>query len=124
MKELSFAFMQTDQTYRDDCMCAEARAEIAEEELAVLKAEVLTAHRVLDGYVSRSTDYKRHGQRLMALSERIDALVEKITKSESDGWEKYSQQIRANTALVADIEALRRSLDRIEVENLRLSSVK
>lgn len=114
------ALISSEQTYREDCMRAEARAEIAEEELATLKAEILTAHRVLDGYVDRCADYKRHGRRLLALSERIDALVEKITKSESDGWEKYNQQIRANTALVTDIKALRKSFDSIETENLKL----
>lgn len=116
------SLIPTEQTYRDDCMRAEARAENAEEELATLKAEIRTTHSVLDSYVDRCVGYKRHGMRLMALSERIDALVEKITKSESDGWEKYNQQIRANAELVSNIDALRESFDRVESENLKLRS--
>lgn len=101
-------------------MRAEARAENAEEELMHLRAEISTSHRVLDSHVGRSTDYRRCGLRLMSLPERIDALIEKISKSEGDGWEKYSQQLRANSLLVSDIEALRKSFDRIESENWKL----
>jgi hypothetical protein len=112
--------LPTDQTYREDCIRAEARAENAEEELQFLRAEIATAHRVLDSYVDRCAEYGRHGLRIAALCERIDALVKKVGENEANGWEKYSQQIRANEALVSDIEALRKSLDLVEAENLKL----
>lgn len=114
--------LQTNHSYREDCMRAEARAENAEEELHVLKAEISTAHRVLDAYVDRCVDYGRRGQRIAALCERIDALVEKVGKNEGDGWEKYNQQMRANEALVSDVEALRKSLDALESENRKLAA--
>ncbi len=114
----------TDISYREDCIRAEARAQNAEEELDYLRGELQTAHRVLDSHVTRSTEYKRCGQRLMSLAERIDAFVDKIVKTEGEGWEKYNQQFRANAVLVSDIEAIRKSLDQLEVENFRLSKRK
>jgi hypothetical protein len=110
----NFALVPTDHSYREDCIRAENRAEIAEEELANLKSELRTAHRVLDAYVSSTVEYKQCGHRLLSLAERIDALVEKISQTESDGWEKYNQQMRANEALVADIKALRSVVDDLE----------
>lgn len=114
------SIVPTDHSYRDDCVRAEARAEHAEEELNYLKAEVSTAHHVLDSHVTRSADYRRCGQRLLSLPERIDLLVEEIAKSDDDTLEKYFQQIRANEALVSDIKGLRTALDDLEAENLKL----
>lgn len=115
-----FSLVPTDHSYREDAMRAEARAENLEEELMPLKQEISTAHRRLDFHVSRTIEYKRHGQRLLSLPERIDALVENVDKRNDEGWGEYRKQMRANAALVDDLKALRVALDDLEKENAKL----
>jgi predicted outer membrane protein len=107
----------TDSQYREDCLRAENRAEKAEDALRCLTFEVETAHQMLDGYSSRTTQFKKYGHRLLALCERIEAAMETIATQDSVNYEKFRQQLDANAALKSDLDALRESFDRLEREN-------